>query len=322
MERSLARYTQRLQERASPVYRHAVISELTFDERLSQQLGRSVWLKAEHQQPGGSYKIRPAAASLASLSPAQRARGVIAASGGNFAVSVALAATREGIPLTLVMPEDAYIEKQRFLPTHPDLQVLFGDAPGYDSAEEKAKQLSLEQSRPFLSPTEGESVYLGNATIALELIEQAPNLSAIVAGVGGGGLCLGLSWVASPLGISVIGASPAAASAMHQSLLQRRAVLQYDGEETWAEPLSGGVPQQNFERAQRAFTVSLVSEDEVRQAMRDLYQSHSFFIEAAGAVAYALVSSGRAPLPNNGDIAIVLSGGNLSEERKRWVQEK
>jgi threonine dehydratase len=310
------RFCERLRSRVSPVYQHAVVSEVVPAARLSRALGRGVWLKTEHLQPGGSYKIRPAATSLAALSDSQKKRGVIAASGGNFAISIARAARTEGIPLLLVMPEESYHEKRQFL---EGAEVLFGDAPGYDAAEEKAKLLSARQDRPFLSPTEGESVYLGNASVALELIEQIPSLGAIVAGVGGGGLCIGLSWAASLAGVSVLGASPVAASAMYHSLQEGSARLQFDGGDTWAEPLSGGVPAQNFERARHQFGVSLVTEDQIKAAMRDLYHEHHFFVEAAGAVAYALVASGQAPLPKDGDVAIVLSGGNLSGERRDWV---
>ena len=244
--------------------------------------------------------------------------GAIAASGGNFAISVALVAKAEGTPLTLIMPRESYEEKQHLL---QGVEVLFGDTPGYDAAEEKAKRLAAQTQRPFLSPTEGEAVYRGNATIAHELIEQLPRLSGIVAAVGGGGLCLGLSQAAAPLGITVLGASPAAANAMQLSLQTQRAFLQHEGAPTWAEPLSGGVPLQNYERARLLFGVSLVSEAEIKDAMRLLYQRFGFFVEAAGAVAYALVASGRAKLPPAGDLAIILSGGNLSEARRRWVSE-
>jgi threonine dehydratase len=315
-EPSLSWYASRLKARWAPVYRHALISPVLYDEHLSEKLGRDIWLKAEQLQPGGSYKIRPAAFSLASLSPAQKERGAIAVSGGNFAVSVALAAKGEGIPLTLVMPKESFEEKKHLL---EGTEVLFGDAPGYDAAEEKAKRLSVQRQKPFLSPTEGFEVYQGNSTIAHELIEQLPKLSGICAAVGGGGLCLGLSLAAAPLGIQVIGASPQAANAMQLSLQEKRAILQHEGDPTWAEPLSGGVPLQNYERAQFLFGVSLVSEEEMKEAMRLLYQRHGYFIEAAGAVAYALVASGRAKLPDEGDIAIVLSGGNLSPTRKQWV---
>jgi threonine dehydratase len=315
---SLAGYASRLMARWASVYRHASISPVLYDEHLSAQLARPVWLKAEHLQPGGSYKIRPAAYSLDSLSPSQRARGAVAASGGNFAVSVALAAKAEGIPLTLVMPRESFEEKQHLL---QGVEVLFGDTPGYDAAEEKAKQLAARAERAFLSPTEGEDVYHANATITHEIIEQLPGVSSIVAAVGGGGLCIGLSQAAAPLGVKVIGASPAAANAMQRSLRAQRAFLQHEGEATWAEPLSGGVPQQNYERAKFLFGVELVSEAELKDAMRLLYQRAGLLVEAAGAVAYALVASGRAKLPPAGDVAIVLSGGNLSEARRRWVSE-
>jgi threonine dehydratase len=317
-ESNLLRYVSRLKTRWAPVYRYASISPVLYDEHLSQALARDIWIKAEHLQPGGSYKIRPAAYSLASLSPAQKERGVIAASGGNFAISAALVAKAEGIPLTLVMPRESYEEKRHLLQS---AEILFGDTPGYDAAEEKAKHLSVQLQKPFLSPTEGSGVYSGNATITHELIEQLPGLSAIVAAVGGGGLCIGLSQAAAPVGVEVLGASPALANAMQLSLQQQQAALQHHGETTWAEPLSGGVPQQNYERAKFLFGVSLVSEAELKNAMRLLYQRFGFFIEAAGAAAYALVASGRAILPPEGEVAIVLSGGNLSEERRSWVSE-
>src|SRR5262249_18607046 len=144
----------------------------------------------EHLQRGGSYKIRPASFSLVALDPAVRRAGVIAASGGNFAVSLALAASELGVRATLVVPPEGFEEKRHLL---SGAEVIVNDRPGYDAAEERAKALAKESGRAFLSPTEGEAVYSGNAQIAEEILASAPVVSAICAPVGGGGLAIGLA---------------------------------------------------------------------------------------------------------------------------------
>lgn len=291
----------------------ALKTPLLLDAALSARLQRPVWLKLEQLQPGGSYKIRPAAASLGALSPEARARGVVAASGGNFGVSLALAARALGVRARIVMPAESIAEKQRQL---AGAEVLPGPAPGYDAAEDLARQIAHEEGIPFLSPTEGEAVYLGSSTIAEEILAEQPATSLLIASVGGGGLALGLAEAAAPRGAKVLGVSPEAANAMALSLREGRAYLRHDSGETWAEPLMGGVPEENFQRARRTLDgVLSVPEEDIRAAARALYRERGLWVEPAGAVPYALARFGR--LPGDGPVVLVLSGGNLSIERQR-----
>ncbi|HEY6049432.1 MAG TPA: pyridoxal-phosphate dependent enzyme, partial [Sphingomicrobium sp.] len=158
---------------------------------LSEVIGAEVWLKFENLQFTAAYKERGALNKLLQLSPEERARGVIAASAGNHAQAVAYHARRLGIPATIVMPQPTPTVKVTQTAGFGAHVVLHGDM--FDDAYAKARELALEKGYVFVHPFDDAQVIAGAGTVALEMLEDAPDLDAIVVPIGGGGLMSGVS---------------------------------------------------------------------------------------------------------------------------------
>jgi threonine dehydratase len=180
----------RAQARIAARVRRTPLSE---SAALSRLAGCQVHLKLENLQFTGSFKERGAASCLLSLSEAERARGVITASAGNHAQAVALHASRLGVVATVVMPEATPLVKVQATESHGARVILFG--AGYDSAAERAAEIAAETGAVYVHPFDDERVMAGQGTIGLELLEQLPELDAIVVPVGGGGLIAGIATV-------------------------------------------------------------------------------------------------------------------------------
>src|SRR3954462_7036160 len=158
---------------------------------LSEIVGAEVWLKFENLQFTAAYKERGALNKLLQLSPEERARGVIAASAGNHAQAVAYHAKRLGIPATIVMPESTPTVKVTQTKGHGAEVVLYGDM--FDDAYSRARELALEKGYCFVHPFDDAKVIAGVGTVALEMLEDAPDLDTFIVPIGGGGLMSGVS---------------------------------------------------------------------------------------------------------------------------------
>src|SRR5215211_326255 len=164
---------------------------------LSEVIGAEVWLKFENLQFTAAYKERGALNKLLQLTPEERARGVIAASAGNHAQAVAYHAKRLGIPATIVMPESTPTMKVTQTEGHGAHVLLHGDM--FDDAHSKARELTLEQGYVFVHPFDDPMIIAGAGTVALEMLEDAPDLDTIVVPIGGGGLMSGIAIAARAL---------------------------------------------------------------------------------------------------------------------------
>src|SRR3982750_2476504 len=164
---------------------------------LSAIIGAEVWLKFENLQFTAAYKERGALNKLLQLTPEERARGVIAASAGNHAQAVAYHAKRLGIPATIVMPAPTPTVKVTQTAGHGATVVLHGDM--FDDAYAKARELSLEKGYVFVPPFDDPQIIAGAGTLGLEILEDAPDLDAIVVPIGGGGLMSGICIAARAL---------------------------------------------------------------------------------------------------------------------------
>ena len=191
---------------------------------LGDLAGCDLLLKAENLQRAGSFKVRGAANRIAALTPDQKARGVIAASAGNHAQGVALAASNLGIPCTIVMPAGASIPKVEATRGYGVTVVLHGD--DFEQAQTYARRLMRENDLTLIHAFDDPAIVAGQGTIGLEMLEQVEDLDTVVVPVGGGGLIsgIGLAIKETMPGIRVVGVQAEAATAVVESYKSNRRV--------------------------------------------------------------------------------------------------
>ncbi len=289
------------------VHRTPLATSRGFDEAAGV---RSVF-KCENLQRGGAFKIRGASNFLHSLTPEELRRGVVAWSSGNHAQAVAMAARAAGAAATLVMPVDAPRCKMEATRAQGAAIVTYDRLR--ESREQISARLAEETGAIMVPPYDHPWIIAGQGTAALELLEDAPELDAIIAPVGGGGLLAGCALAARGLkpDIRVFGAEPAQAGDTHMSLVAGRRVA-IPAPETIADGLRATSPGEvTFPILKSTVeAVLLVSEEEIKAAMRFLLARLTILVEPSGAVAAAAVLHGK--LPKNVRAAgVVLSGGNV-----------
>lgn len=313
--------------RAVPVYDVAVRSPLMPAPLLAKRLQRPVWLKREDCQPVFSFKLRGAYCRMAALTAEERARGVLAASAGNHAQGVALAAARLGIRATIVMPETAPRVKvdavRRFGGAMVEV-VLSGES--FSESQATAARLQAERGALFVHPFDDDAVIAGQATIALELLEQHPDdLEAVFVPVGGGGLLAGVAAVVKALRpqVRVIGVQAADSDAMACSL-QAGSPVTLDEVGLFSDGTAvKRVGDRTFALCRQYVDAMLrVDTDAVCAAMRDIYQDTRSVPEPAGALALAGLKQHAAAHPGAGALAAVVSGANMDFDRLRFVAER
>lgn len=315
------------QARLAPVYAVARRSALHADAPLSARFGRPVWLKREDTQPVFSFKLRGAYARMAALSDHERERGVVAASAGNHAQGVALAAARLDIHARIVMPETApqvKVDAVRRLGGEQVEVILTGES--FSEAQAHADALCREQGAVFVHPFDDPYVIAGQASIGLELIEQHPSLlEAVFVPVGGGGLIAGIACVLKTLRpqVKVIGVQATDADAMAQSLEAGHRV-QLDEVGLFADGTAvKRVGPLTFALAQRHVDAMLrVDTDAICAAMADVYAATRTIPEPSGALAVAGLKQYAAMHPGSTALAAVVSGANMNFDRLRFVAER
>ena len=272
--------------------------------------GVEAYFKCENFQRGGSFKIRGAANFLLSLSDQERRRGVVAFSSGNHAQGVAIAAAHLNVAATIVMPSDAPKAKLESVRAHGP-KIVFYDRRT-ENREEIARRRANESGAVTLPPYNHPWVIAGQATAGLELLEQQPDLEAIVTPLGGGGLLSGTLVAAKALrpDIRVFGVEPELANDWALSL-ERGAPVEIAPPATIADGLRTPVPGDVTFPIVRSLVdgVVLVSEDEIRRTLRFLLTRMKMLAEPSGVVAAAAVLHEK--LPGLRSIGIVVSGGNV-----------
>jgi threonine dehydratase len=302
---------------------HARVTPLLPASELSARVGRTVLLKAECLQRTGSFKVRGAAARLSELDEEARARGVVACSSGNHGRAVSFVAQRIGIPATVFVPDWVDPVKLEGIRSSGAETRLAGAT--FDEAEALAIQHASEIGRVYVSAYDDPWVIAGQGTIALEILEQSPEVpAAIVVPLSGGGLIAGIaSALEEHLGGEMprcVAASAANASVMYESVREGRPV-ELPELETLANALAGGIGLDNrysfpLVRDLDADHV-LVDEAQIAAAMRYSLEHLSLVLEGGGAVGLAAVATGvwsPASLPIGGPIVVLLSGGNVAAE--------
>jgi threonine dehydratase len=289
--------------------RTPVLSSRGFDEAA----GVRCLFKCENFQKGGSFKIRGASNLVYSLEAAKRAKGVIAYSSGNHAQATAIAARQVGAWCVIVMPSDA--PKSKLAATAAQGARIVTYDRTREAREEVAGRIIAETGAVLIPPFDHPMIMSGQGTTALELLEDHPELDAVITPVGGGGLLSGCAVAAKGLkpSIRVFGAEPEGANDTQLSLRAGRRVSK--APETIADGLRSPMPGElTFPVLQRlAEDVVTVSEQEIRDTMKFLLLRLKILVEPSGAVAAAAVLNRRLPAGVK-SVGVVLSGGNVDFE--------
>ncbi|MBP3271301.1 MAG: threonine ammonia-lyase [Ruminococcus sp.] len=270
-----------------------------------------VYLKTENLQVTGSFKVRGAYYKISQLSEEEKSHGVIACSAGNHAQGVALAAQKNGIKAVICLPDGAPISKVEATRSYGAEICL---VPGvYDDAYNEALRQRDEHNYTFIHPFDDENVIAGQGTIGLELIEQVPDLDAVVVPVGGGGLISGVAFALKSLNpnIKVYGVQSAGAPSMVNSLADNK-IECLDRVSTIADGIKVKEPgEHTFEYCKKYVDdVVTVTDDEVSSAILALIEQHKLISEGAGAVSVAAVMFNKVPVKGKKVVCLV-SGGNI-----------
>lgn len=291
---------------------HVRYTALDYSPALSQLTGCEVYLKAEHQQHTGSFKFRGASNKIRLLSPAERQAGVITASSGNHGQAVALAGRAAGVPVTVYAAEHAAsVKLEAIRQLGARVELVAGDAL---AAELAARAAADQQGLTYISPYNDLQVIAGQGTVGMELAEQSPELAAVSVAVGGGGLVSGIGSALRQLSpdTDIIGCWPQNAAAMYHCL-QVGEIYDVAEQDTLSDGTAGGVEPGavTFALCQQLIDHSaLVSESDIRHAMRLLAEHEHWIVEGAAGVALAGLLQ-LAPRYQGRKVAVVLCGRNI-----------
>jgi threonine dehydratase len=293
------------------VHRTPVLRSRTLDARV----GAEVFLKCENFQRVGAFKFRGAYHAASRLAPEQLARGIAAYSSGNHAQAVALAARELGTRAVIVMPEDAPAAKRAATAGYGAEIVTYDRYTGDRAAI--AEALAAERGLTVVPPYEHPHVIAGQGTAALELLDETGDLDALVVPVGGGGLMAGSATAAKALhpGIRMIGVEPEAGDDTRRSLEAGRRVT-VPVPHTIADGQALDTPGELTFSVNRRLVdeIALVTDDEIRAAMRFAFERLKTVTEPSGATPLAALLSGRVErLPRR--VGVIVSGGNVDAER-------
>lgn len=307
------------------VYDVAIESPLDIANRLSRRLGNHILLKREDLQPVFSFKLRGAYNKLYQLTQQGEINGVIAASAGNHAQGLALAASRLGVRATIVMPKTTPRIKVEAVRSFGAKAVLYGDT--FDDASGHAQELMEKEGLVYIHPYDDPDVIAGQGTVAAELLRQYPEkIDAVFIPVGGGGLIAGMGAYIKYLrpDVKVIGVEPADAACLAAAMEKKRRVIlsqvglfadgvavKQIGKETWR------VAKQVVDE------VITVSTDEICASIKDIFDDTRSIMEPAGALAVAGIKKYVAEHNVEGQTLVAInSGANMNFDRLRHVSER
>ena len=307
------------------VYDVAIETPLEPAPALTSRIHNRVWLKREDMQPVFSFKLRGAYNKMVRLAPAVLKRGVIAASAGNHAQGVALAAQKLGCRATIVMPITTPQIKTRAVEARGATVVLHGDS--YDEAYAHSLRLATKAKLTFVHPYDDPDVIAGQGTIGMEILRQHPQtIHALFVAIGGGGLISGIAAYVKRLRpeIRVIGVEPVDADAMYRSLKAgRRVKLSQVG--LFADGVAVKQVGRETFRICRALVdeVILVDTDETCAAIKDVFEDTRSILEPAGALAIAGAKRyAERERVRDQTLVAVASGANMNFDRLRFVAEE
>jgi threonine dehydratase len=277
---------------------------------LAELTGSPVRFKCENLQRTGSFKSRGAYVRIARLSPEERARGVVAASAGNHAQGVALAAQRLGIPATVFMPEGAPIPKEKATRGYGATVVFEGRY--LEDSLVAARKFAAETGAVLIHPFDHVDIVAGQGSVGLEILEQVPDVRTVVVPTGGGGLLAGIALAikAKNPAVRVVGVQAEGAAAYPGSLAEGRPVA-LPAMKTMADGIAVGLPGDITFAAVRDHVdeIRTVSEESLSRALLGVLERAKLVVEPAGAAGVAAVLDDPAGFP--GPTVVVLSGGNI-----------
>lgn len=273
--------------------------------------GCDLYLKTENLQITGSFKVRGAYYKMSKLTPEEKARGVIACSAGNHAQGVALAAKENGIKAVICLPDGAPISKVEATKSYGAEVCLVEGV--YDDAYQKALQLRDEKGYTFIHPFNDEDVIAGQGTIGLELLEDLPDMDAVLVPIGGGGLISGIAYTLKTLNphVKVYGVQATGAPSMKNSV-DHGEVEELASVSTIADGIAVRKPGDlTYDFCNKYVDeIVTVTDDEISAAILSLMEKHKLVTEGAGAVAVAAAMFNKVDLQGKKAVC-VLSGGNI-----------
>lgn len=270
-----------------------------------------VYLKTENLQVTGSFKVRGSYYKISQLTEEEKQRGVIACSAGNHAQGVALAATKNGIPSLICLPDGAPISKVEATKRYgAQIELVPG---AYDDAYERALRLKEERGYTFIHPFDDEDVIAGQGTIGLELLDQLPDVDAVIVPVGGGGLISGVSFAIKSLNpnCKVYGVQASGAASM-VGALHAHEIASLPAVSTIADGIAVKRPGDlTYEMCSKYVDdIVTVTDDEISTAILTLIEQQKLIAEGAGAVSVAAVLFDKVPVKGK-KVICLLSGGNI-----------
>jgi threonine dehydratase len=317
-------YKKLIDEARRRVYAVALQTPLDCARELSLRHANTIWLKREDQQPVFSYKLRGAYNLMASLSPEVRRQGVIAASAGNHAQGVALAAQKLGITAVIVMPKTTPEIKINAVRRLGAEVILHGNT--YDESHEHALQLAQKKNLTMVPPFDHPLVIAGQATVGVEILEQHPGpIDIIFVPVGGGGLIAGIAAYVKQQRpeIRIIGVEADEAPSMYRALKEgRRVALDHFG--IFADGAAVKQAGEETFRITREYVdeILLVTVDEICAAVKDIFEDTRSIPEPAGALALAgLKQYVKREKITGKELVAIFSGANVNFDRLRHIAE-
>lgn len=302
-------------ERISPFVHETPVITST---RINRLFGCNMFFKCENMQRAGAFKIRGAINAVGMLSPENMTKGVVTHSSGNFAQALALSAKIFNIPAYIVMPENASKVKVSAVKEYGG-QISFCK-PNLESRETKCNELIIETRAEFIHPYNDDRIIAGQGTCGYELLSHYPDfLDIVIAPVGGGGLLSGTAIATKSLSAKtkVFGAEPEKADDAYRSFLAGYIIPQTNPQ-TIADGLLTSLGDKTFEIIKDYVDdILLCTEDQIKLAMKLIFENLKLVIEPSGAVPLAVIINN----PNlfvNKNIGIILSGGNLDIEEFNW----
>ena len=300
------------------IRQHVVMTPVVTSPRLNDATGTRLGLKCESLQRTGSFKARGALNAMLQLSEAERRRGVVTVSAGNHAQALAWASRSVGAECVAVMHEAASPSKIRATEGYGGTVVLVSGEKqrAFDRAEEIARE-----GRIMVHPFEDDRVAAGQGTVALELLEQAPDTDVVVIPIGGGGLIAGMTVALTSLkpNIKVYGVEPVGAATMRNSL--DAGAPQRLSPNTIADGLAAPIVGAMTLDVVRRFVedVVLVTDEEIIAALREIATHAKLLVEPAGAAGVAALLAKKIPLVKDTRAVAVLSGGNVDLDRLKTL---
>ena len=300
---------KKFEEAAEKVKEVPLATNLVYSEYFSNQSGNKVYLKPENMQYTGAYKVRGAYYKISTMSEDARKKGLITASAGNHAQGVAYAASKYGVPATVVMPTTTPLIKVNRTKGYGAKVVLYGNV--YDEACEYAMKLAKEQGLTFVHPFDDLDVATGQGSIAMEIIKELPTVDYILVPIGGGGLATGVSTLAKLLNpnIKVIGVEPAGANCLQESLKEGK-VVTLPTVNTIADGTAVKTPGSKlFPYLQKNLdSIITVPDEDLIVAFLDMVENHKMIVENSGLLTVAALKQMNV---KDKKIVSILSGGNM-----------